>query len=194
MPDPEEDDTSDQPATVVAGAPGSPPVDPIVVAWQALASIDLHAVDAQIAPTPLSTDADSMGLVGLPVWLWTEPTAATWGPISASASNGPVAASVTASVDRVEWSMGDGTVITCDTAGTPFDPTTHDVEDRSPDCGHIYQQVSRDPSGNYTVTATSYWVAEWSSGGKSGTIPFDFTTSEQIRIGERQVIRTARDE
>jgi hypothetical protein len=193
-PAPGEDDEDADPAPVAAGSPGSPPVEPTVVAWQALASMDLHAVDMQIAPTPLSTDADSMGLVGLPVWLWTEPTGATWGPISASASDGPVAVSVTARIDRVEWNMGDGTVITCDTAGTPFDPTTHYVEDRSPDCGHVYQKISSDSSGTYTVTATSYWVAEWSSGGETGTIPFDFTTSEQIRIGELQVIRTARGE
>jgi hypothetical protein len=153
--------------------------------------MDLRAVDMQIAPTPLSADADSMGLVGLPVWLWTEPTAATWGPITASASDGPVSVTVTARVDRVEWKMGDGTVIACEAPGTPFNSDAHSVEDRSPDCGHVYQRVSRDPSGAYTLTATSYWVAEWSSGAETGTIPFDFTTTEEIRIGELQVLRTA---
>jgi hypothetical protein len=188
---PGDDNTAGDSTPASGSPPGAPPVDPVVVVWRAVASMDLHAIDMQIAPAPLSADADSMGLVGLPVWLWTEPTATTWGPITASASDGPVSVTVTARVDRVEWSMGDGTVVTCESPGTPFDPTAHGVEDNSPDCGHVYQQVSRDPTGAYTLTATSYWVAEWSSGDETGAIPFDFTTSEQIRIGELQVLRTA---
>ncbi len=186
-----EDEADGDPAPVSAAPPGAPPVDPVVVAWQAVASMDLQAIDMHIAPEPFSADTDSMGLVGLPVWLWTEPTATTWGPIMASASDGPVSVTLAARVDHVEWNMGDGSRVTCETAGTPFDPVTHGVEDHSPDCGHVYDQVSRDSSGAYTVTATSYWVAEWSSGDESGTIPFDFTTTDQIRIGELQALRTA---
>jgi hypothetical protein len=188
---PDDDDAGVDPPPAAGAAAGGPPVDPVVVAWRAVASMDLRAVDMQIAPAPLSADADSMGLVGLPVWLWTEPTAATWGPINATATDGPVSVSVTARVGRVEWNMGDGTVITCESPGTPFNPDAYGVEDRSPDCGHVYQRVSRDSSGAYTLSATSYWVAAWSSGAASGAIPFDFTTTEQIRIGELQVLRTA---
>jgi hypothetical protein len=187
----DEDDDGDPATGPGASTAGAPAVDPVIVVWQAVASMDLHAVNISVAPAPLSADADSMGLVGLPVWLWTEPTASTWGPITASATDGPVSVSVTARVDRVEWDMGDSTVITCTTPGTPFNPDVHGVADRSPDCGHVYQQVPRDPSGAYPLSATSYWVAEWSSGTASGTIPFDFTTTEQIRIGELQVLRTA---
>ena len=188
---PGDDDADGDPPPATGATPGAPPADPVVVAWRAVASMDLQAINMQIAPAPLSADADSMGLVGLPVWLWTEATAATWGPTTASASDGPVSVTVTARVDRVEWNLGDGTLITCETPGTAFDPAAHGAEDRSPDCGHVYQRVSRDPTGTYTVSATSYWVAEWSSGDESGTIPFDFTTTEQIRIGELQVLRTA---
>lgn len=188
---PGDDDADGNPPPAVGAPPGAPPVDPVVVAWRAIASLDLQAIDIQIAPAPLSADTESMGLVGLPVWLWTEETATTWGPTTASASDGPVSVTVTARVDRVEWNMDDGTVVTCETSGTSFDPAIHGVEDRSQDCGHVYQRVSRETSGAYTVTATSYWVAEWSSGAESGSIPFDFTASEQIRIGELQVLRTA---
>jgi hypothetical protein len=186
----EDGDPSDDPPTTGA-PPTAAAVDPVVVVWRAVASLNLRAVDMQIAPKPLSADGDSMGLVGLPVWLWTEETATTWGPVTASASDGPVSVTVTARVDRVEWDMGDGTVITCHGPGTTFDPEAYGVDAESPDCGHVYKQVSREPAGVYTVTATSYWVADWSSGADAGTIPFDFTTSEQIRIGEMQVLRTS---
>jgi hypothetical protein len=44
------------------------------------------------------------------------------------------------------------------------------------------------------VTATSHWIAAWTDDtGQNGTIPFELTTSEQIRIGELQVLRTADD-
>ncbi|MFW6033604.1 MAG: hypothetical protein ACOC9R_00600, partial [bacterium] len=164
----------------------APAVDPVVVAWRATTSMGLHAIDMQIAPTPVSDDPDSMGLVGLPVWLWADDTPGTWGPQSASASDGPVSVTVTARVDRVEWDMGDGTTVTCTEPGTPFDPERHTAEDESPDCGHTYLHTSdQEPDGLYTVTATSYWTAEWSDGtGQTGTIPFELTTTEQIRIGE----------
>ena len=187
---PGEDDPSDDPP-ITGAPPAAASVDPLVVVWRAIASLNLRAVDMQIAPKPLSMDGDSMGLVGLPVWLWVDETTATWGPVTASASDGPVSVSVTARVERVEFDMGDGTVITCHWPGTTFDPDVYSVDTQSPDCGHVYKQVSRDPAGVYTVTATSYWVADWSSGADAGTIPFDFTTSEQIRIGEMQVLRTS---
>jgi hypothetical protein len=186
---PGEDDPSDDPP-ITGAPPAAASVDPVVVVWRAIASLNLRAVDMQIAPKPLSMDGDSMGLVGLPVWLWVDETTTTWGPVTASASDGPVSVSVTARVERVEFDMGDGTVITCHWPGTTFDPDVYSVDTQSPDCGHVYKQVSRDPAGVYTVTATSYWVADWSSGADAGTIPFDFTTSEQIRIGEMQVLRT----
>jgi hypothetical protein len=178
-----------------AGQPATPTVDPVILAWRATASMGLRAVDMQIAPAPVSENRDAMGLVGLPVWMWADQTAATWGPQTASASDGPVNVTVTARVDRVQWDMGDGTVITCDQPGTPFDPARHTVDDESPDCGHTYLQTSsRQPDGLYTVTATSHWIAQWTDDtGQSGTIPFELTTSEQIRIGELQVLRTAND-
>jgi hypothetical protein len=192
-PPPDDADTGDSPDS--AGQPATSTVDPVILAWRATASMGLRAIDMQIAPTPVSDNPDSMGLVGLPVWMWADQSAATWGPQTASASDGPVNVTVTARVDHVEWNMGDGTVISCDQPGTPFDPTRHAVEDGSPDCGHTYFQISqRQPDGLYTVTATSHWIAAWTDDtGQTGTIPFELTTSEQIRVGELQVLRTADD-
>jgi hypothetical protein len=33
-------------------------------------------------------------------------------------------------------------------------------------------------------------VADWSGGGQLGTITFELSTTEQLRIGEMQVLRT----
>lgn len=188
-PPPEDDDTDDAES---GESPAAVPVDPVVLTWRAITSMNLRAADMHIAPTPLGVDPDSMGLVGLPVWLWSPESA--WEPHTATASDGPVSVSVTARVDRIEWDMGDGTTITCRTPGSAYDPARHTVDDHSPDCGHVYQHTSHDrPDGAYTVTAASHWTAEWTTDtGATGIIPFELTTSEQIRIGEMQVLRTSR--
>jgi hypothetical protein len=173
--------------------PAPPPgitVDPAALAQQAVDSMRLTAIALGVAPRALSDDPASMGLVGLPVWMWTTPTATTWGPNTASASAAGVTVTATARVERVEFDMGDGTVVTCsritDEYRASFGPAR-----QSPSCGHVYQQTSADePNGAYAVTATSHWVADWSGGGESGTITFELSTTEQLRIGEMQVLRT----
>ena len=61
-------------------------------------------------------------------------------------------------------------------------------------CGHTYTKTSAGkPDQSYTVTATSYWTIEWAGDGQTGTIPLDFSTSVQIRIGELQTIITTPD-
>jgi hypothetical protein len=122
--------------------------------------------------------------------MWTTPTATTWGPNTASASAAGVTVTATASVERVEFDMGDGTVVTC-THMTDEYRTSLGATKRSPSCGHVYQQTSAEQTnGAYAVTATSHWVADWSGGGQSGTITFELSTTEQLRIGEMQVLRT----
>lgn len=161
-------------------------IDPVTLANRAIASMDLDPITIGIVP---ESGPDRVGLVGLPVWMWAEAqTANTYGPITASASQGPVSVTATAKVSSIVWDMGDGTKVTCTGPGTPY-------EDRygkqaSPTCGHRYEQMSDDqPDGAYQVTATSHWVVEWSGGGQSGTIELDLTTEPlPIRIGEAQVL------
>ena len=167
---------------------GAPPDAAMLTPEQAaeivVAGMDLRAIDIGIVPEP---GADSVGLVGLPVWMWTEETANTWGPLSETATAGGVAITAVARVQRVEWNMGDGTTVNCTTAGTVY-------EDRyggqmSPDCGHKYTQTSVGrPGSAYAVSATSYWGVEWSGGGGSGQIPVELTADTQLRIGELQVL------
>jgi hypothetical protein len=162
-------------------------IDPEVLVWRAIARLSFSAIDIGIVPedTP-----GSVGLVGLPVWLWADnPSPTTLGPATDSESLGPVSVSLTAELTRVDFRMGDGTTIQC----TPAQLTTP-YEDRygdqmSPTCGHRYTQSSAGMPGDaYTVSATSYWVVNWSGGGRSETIPLNFSSSTQVQIGELQVL------
>jgi hypothetical protein len=169
---------------------GPPPVDPRVVAEQAIARLQVEAVDIGMAPSTLSDDPDSLGLVGLPVHMWAQDAgASTVGPTSASATAGSVTVTATARLDRVVWSMGDGATVTCTGPGTPYDPARGAAP--SPDCGHEYTTTSAGrPEDAFTVTATSYWVVDWSGGGQSGQVTFELSSSDQVRIGESQVVVT----
>lgn len=127
--------------------------------------------------------------MGMPVWMWVNgPSANTYGPITDRASTGGVTVTVKAKVEKLVWDMGDGSKVTCPTAGTPYEPAFGKKD--SPDCGHIYTTVSASqPHGVFAVTASSYWVVDWAGAGQSGTIalaPLTRTTS--IRVGELQVL------
>ena len=157
---------------------GAPP-DPRELARAAVESMGLHAVDIGIVP---EQGPDRVGLLGLPTWMWVEEVnGSTWGPTTRTATSGPWSVTATAQVDRIEWDMGDGTVVTCTTPGTEYRDVYQDAD--SPDCGHRYT----DP-GRYAVSATSFWVVTWSGLGESGTIEMDFTADGQIVMGEVQVL------
>lgn len=153
--------------------------NPIEIALEAVAAMQLRAVNIGIVPD----DADgSVGLIGLPTWMWAEnPTENTVGPITRSASAGGYTVTATGELTQVVWDMGDGTTVTCDGRGTPYEDSYLDSD--SPDCGHRYQSP-----GEYTVTPTSYWTINWSGMGQSGVFHLEVSDSTTITIGEAQVI------
>ncbi|MBF5082406.1 hypothetical protein [Quadrisphaera sp. INWT6] len=162
--------------------------DPAALAQEAITAMGLRAVDIGIVPDP---GQDSVGLVGLPVWMWVDqPSAATFGPMTNSAAAGAVTVTATAHVTRVTWSMGDGDTVSCAGAGTPY--TDSAGASPSPDCGHSYATTSVGQPGNaYTVTATSHWVIDWAGGGAAGQETMDLVATTEIQIGETQAIITA---
>ena len=156
------------------------------VAQLAIKQMNLKAINIGITPKP---GANSVGLVGMPVWLWAAgPDPHTWGPATASATAGGIAVTATAKVSEITWDMGDGNEVTCTKAGTPYKASYGDT--RSPDCGYVYTtSSSNEAGGTYTVTATSDWVITWAGAGQTGTIRLNgLTRSVQIAVGEAQVL------
>lgn len=159
-------------------APGVVP-DPRVLAQQAVTQMRLRAVTIGMAPDPAP---GSVGLVGLPIWLWVaSPDQSTWGPNTKTASAGGYSVTATGKVTRVVWSMGDGGTVACTSTGTSY--TDSFGMSASPDCGYRYTK-----QGTYTVTATSYWTINWSGIGESGVINQTYTSSVVVTIGELQTV------
>lgn len=172
--------SADRPPGAAAGP------SPREVALIAAASMELRAIDIGITPEP---GDDSVGIVGMPVWMWADhPDAHTFGPATASASAGGITVTATARVDQITWDMGDGTEVVCRSAGTPYQPRFG--ASQSPDCGHTYSETSgHQRDGRFTVTASSDWVISWEGAGQSGTIRLNgLERSVQITVGEAQVL------
>ncbi|MFT4261939.1 MAG: hypothetical protein QM572_01015 [Nocardioides sp.] len=156
------------------------------VAELAIKQMDLRAIDIGITPEP---STNSIGLVGMPIWLWdVGPDAHTFGPATASATAGGITITATAKVNKITWDMGDGSTVNCTTAGTPYKASYGNK--KSPDCGYVYMKSSsHEPGGKYTVTATSDWVITWEGAGQNGVIRLNgLSRSVQIAVGEAQVL------
>ncbi|MBP2407308.1 hypothetical protein [Brachybacterium fresconis] len=166
--------------------PAAPQVNPAELAQTAVSQMHLTAPEIASAPN----DPDTLGAVGLPVWLWVaNPGPTTTGPNSTSATAGDVTVTATATFSGMTIDMGDGTTIECTGPGTEYPGTG--IE-HSPDCGHVYEQMSDDqPGGLYTVNITAHWAVDWeSNSGEGGQIPVDLTTDKQLRIGSYQSVVT----
>ena len=162
-----------------------PPVDPEALARGVVATLQLHAINIGLAP-----HANSTGLVQLPVWMWAaDPDSRTWGPVSASKTEQGLTVAVRATVDHVDWVMGDGTTVTC---GPGTARPAGGGTSESPDCGHTYTTTSAGKHGGFfTVTATSHWTISWTAGTQHGTFPFELSDTAQLKIIESRPVLTA---
>ncbi|MFJ6196701.1 hypothetical protein [Micromonospora sp. NPDC092111] len=160
---------------------GAPP-DPEELARRALASISLLPPRASVAPRR----SQGPGLVGLPVWMWASPGPAYFGPLHARASDRGLTVRITAKVNRIVWTMGDGKKITCRGAGTPYEVNGPHAGKPSPDCGY---KTGYPRAGTYRVSATTFWNVHWTGGGRSGDIAQTRTSGTvEIQIKELQVV------
>ncbi|SFK89050.1 hypothetical protein SAMN05421835_1424 [Amycolatopsis sacchari] len=138
-------------------------------------------------PSPaISANPAGDQLVNLPTWMW---LSSGWGPVSTTASVPGVSVTATATPGFVTWSMGDGSTVVCNGAGTPYSVGT-DPAAPSPDCGHVYHRSSAaQPGQAFGVTATVHWTVTWSGAGQGGTFPEMTTTStESFRVAESQAL------
>lgn len=163
----------------------APAVDPEDLALQAVKKMTL------LGPDIASPRAAGKYTVGVPMWMWVNQSATTYGPNTASASAGAVTVTATAKVSKIVWQMGDGTTVTCNGPGTPYKASSGMA--KSPTCGHVYATTSAgEPAGKYEVNATSTWTIDWqvtAGGTETGQLTEIRQTQLQVAIGELQVVR-----
>jgi hypothetical protein len=166
--------------------PGSPQPalpDPAVLAQRAVQQLGLAGPDIQTSP-PTGTDQ----VVGLPTWLWTQVSATTWGSHSATAAVPGESVTATATAEQIVWGLGDGTTITCNGPGTPYQPTM-DPLGASPTCGHTYTASSAGrPAQAYPVTATTTWSVHWAGAGVQGQLTLQRSSQTTLRVVEAQAV------
>ncbi|MEJ1110795.1 MULTISPECIES: hypothetical protein [unclassified Kribbella] len=155
-------------------------------------------VAPQLGLSPYVQSATHEGIVNVPIWMWvTDPGASTTGPLTERATLGGVTIEATGTVDRIEWSMGAGDVVTCKGAGTPFIRANAEGKSlkeipASPTCGHTYRKTSRcEKNGQFQVTATAYWNVHWTGGGMQGNIPLNFSRSIPLQITDLRPVLVA---
>jgi hypothetical protein len=152
------------------------------VAQEAIRRLHLLGPEIGMAPPPTST-----GLVGVPMWLWTAVTPATWGPTSATASVPGLSVTATGRADHIVWDMGDSHSVMCANAGTPYRQSLGGGP--SPTCGYQYSMSSaQQPGAKYTVTATTTWNVTWVGGGQSGQLTVTRSSTTRVGVGELQVL------
>lgn len=154
--------TSIQEAQWVAPGDDGTGIDPAVLAAEAVGQLQL--------PSPkIVSSPEGIQLVHLPTWLWLEGD--SWSSQSATASVPGLSVTAQAVPVQAVWSLGDGTELTCQGAGTPWTNGMESLE-TSPDCGHTYSRSSAHAAnGEYEVSVTVSWSVTWSGGGESGTVP-----------------------
>ncbi|WP_328335750.1 MULTISPECIES: ATP/GTP-binding protein [unclassified Streptomyces] len=166
----------------MAKPPAAAAVDPAQLAREAVDKMTLLGPRIGITPKP-----GGKGVVGMPVYMWTAKGAETYGPNVASASAGGVTVKATAKVSKIVWNLGDGSSVTCTTAGTPY--RAEYGKNPSPDCGHHYSEPSStQPSGKFHVTATSTWSIDWQGGGQTGQLTEVRNSAVDITVVEVQVL------
>lgn len=166
------------------GPPAQPGVNPRVLAQSALSREPFTVPVPGMAPA-----MDGEQITGLPTWLWLDPS--NWAPIEAEASAAGVSVTVTATPVRVEWDMGDGTVVECDGPGVVWNPDGPNPDDT--DCSHVFQDTSVDePDGRYAGSVSIVWSIAWQANtGESGTLPEGRSSSPfSLLVNEMQAVVT----
>lgn len=80
-----------------AAGPAAPTIDPELVARRAVDSMKL------LGPAVASPKAGGRYVVGMPMWMWADQSATTYGPTTASATAGGVTVTATAKVSSIAW-------------------------------------------------------------------------------------------
>ena len=167
--------------TWVPTTPGSAPPVASIVAQTALSKAAWPTIAVSFNPSP-----DRL-LVRFPIWLH---LSSGWKHVTASATIAGITATVTAKPESATWTMGDGTTITCHSAGTAYDANqswSTNVVRR--DCGYTYTSSSAAQSnGRFRVKVTVHYGVTWTSnfGGGGSLGGYDRSASTSVAVGQVQ--------
>lgn len=155
--------------------------DPAVLAQRAVALLGLAGPDIRLSPP-----ATSEQVVGLPTWMWTAVGPATWTTHSATAAVTGESVTATATATSIDWSMGDGHSVTCNSPGTPYS-SSYGAHAASPTCGYTYSSPSSTADGN-PVTGTTTWQVTWAGGGQIGALTVRRSSTVRVVVMEAEAV------
>ena len=167
----------DDPGEADVAAGGVPSRDRVERTVRSLVSrMELPLPVPLVGPDP-SVNEWNMAVVGYPLWLWTDNPES----MSSTVTGNGITITMRARRGATTFDMGDGKKVSCSKM-TPY-PARVKPATPSPTCGYAYGWPSL-PQGNYTVTASSRWVVDWSALGFEGSIPVTVSAQRALPVGE----------
>ena len=160
----------------------APAPDPQVVAYQAVAQLQLAAPRPMVGPPP-DINRWKMAAVGYPLWLWAE---GDLDPPAVTDTVAGLSVALDARLVKVRYDMGDGHTVVCTDVSRRWSRSVSPGA-ASPACGHRYERPSL-PKGKYTISAEAEWAVDWQINGAGGTLPFFQSASTMLPVGELQVL------
>ena len=166
------------------GQPPVPPVDGATLAKAAWKAVEIPAPSVEMNPR---MDGDVQTLVGVENWVWA--SADTPQSVTASASAGPVSATVTATSSGLTLSAPDSKV-SCQGFGTPWQPG---MPEGGSSCTVTFTRSSEHLGGSTSVkVGVSYSASYAASDGAQGSLPSVSTSgSVSLKVGEAQSLNSS---
>ena len=166
------------------GQPPVPPVDGATLAKAAWKAVEIPAPSVEMNPR---MDGDVQTLVGVENWVWA--SADTPQSVTATASAGPVSATVTATSSGLTLSAPDSRV-SCQGFGTPWQPG---MPEGGSSCTMTFTRSSEHLGGSTSVkVGVSYSASYTASDGAQGSLPSVSTSgSVSLKVGEAQSLNSS---
>ena len=166
------------------GQPPVPPVDGATLAKAAWKAVEIPAPSVEMNPR---MDGDVQTLVGVENWVWA--SADTPQSVTATASAGPVSATVTATSSGLTLSAPDSKV-SCQGFGTPWQPG---MPEGGSSCTMTFTRSSEHLGGSTSVkVGVSYSASYTASDGAQGSLPSVSTSgSVSLKVGEAQSLNSS---
>ncbi|MFE7559474.1 hypothetical protein [Kitasatospora sp. NPDC057500] len=158
---------------------GPPPDNPQALAVKARGQVVFPETKPAVAP-------EGSSVVGAPVWLWLRDAQP---PAPGRAEGNTITVTVTPRLAWVKWEFGDGTSVTCEGAGTPYDPKYG--ASPSPTCGHVFKTGSGTrKDGKFFGKVRAQWFGDVTVSDGTRIDPIEIPVIEdfEFRVAEVQVL------